>query len=190
MSEHQELIYNQSFLLTKRNRILRLVLETLLLSLFAILVFYLFQFEFRLLTISVIILLELLYTVLSEYLFDSKSKKMYQGQLFFIEGLNEPFGLIIPVFEKTLGRFSVKPVMLVTKQNQLYLVVFKHKSLKKPPIAYIQVPTGKDFSIHQVDIDEKSKIVIISGYLANKPYRFYVLNENMIFQRLRQFKTK
>ncbi|PKL01550.1 MAG: hypothetical protein CVV56_00785 [Tenericutes bacterium HGW-Tenericutes-1] len=111
-------------------------------------------------------------------------KKTIHNQFYFVEHTHPKQTLYIPIMDKVNKKYYLKRAALYIQDDQLFMDALRQKTFSSLPDESITIPYGEEFFLSTVTHDELNHVIICNGTLIDTPYRFIVIYESTIFNRL------
>jgi len=135
-------------------------------------------------TLIIIIILATVYALVRDliiYRFSNKLMDQFYNHLV----VKEPdMDLYIPVLEKNFQGYFLKKTAIYFIGNEMFMEAFNQPKSKKERQQSLQIKYGKDFSITLMYQDKTKKTQLCQGTLMGTPYRFAIINNDLIVKKI------
>jgi hypothetical protein len=135
-------------------------------------------------TLIIIIVLATVYALVRDLIISRFSNKLMDQFYNHLAAKEPDMDLYIPVLEKNFQGYFLKKTAIYFIGNEMFMEAFNQPKSKKERQQSLQIKYGKDFSITLMYQDKAKKTQLCQGTLMGTPYRFAILNNDLIVKKI------
>ncbi len=184
MTIEQQLLIDKSFKLIAKLDPIKFLLDMALYIIGVLAILFLIMGRFDWIFAITVPFMTSIYLLVKYVFLIKQVKKTISNQFFFIENSHPKASLYIPMMDKTGKKFYLKRAALYIINDMIYMDALRQRTFSSVPEEAITIPYGDEFYITSITKDELNGVAICEGTLIDTAYRFIVINDTNIIQRL------
>ncbi len=180
----QEKLINRSFRLIVRFDWLKFALDMILYVGAVLAILYVLLEQFDWVFAVTVPVMSAVYLLFKHLYMTRQVKKTLNNQYYFIEHNHPNLQLFIPMLDSNRKKYYLKRAALYLEGDALLLDALRQKSFSSLPEEAITIPYGEEFFITRIIQEKNNQVLICDGTLIDTDYRFIVIDEPEIYERL------